>query len=181
MGSGSSFSCAVEFNSSLTPEERSLYQNPENVRRILNNSRTIAIVGLSTQRQKASYFVASYMRAAGYRIIPVNPGAASILGERCYPNLSSINEPIDLVDIFRPAEDCLNIVQEAIACHATAVWLQLKIINRAAADLACQAGLITVMDLCVKMEHGRYNGGLHEAGMNTGIISSRRSRLDWEN
>jgi uncharacterized protein len=181
MGFGSGISCPIDLNSSLTPEQRRLYQNPEIIRKILNNSKTIAMVGLSTERQKASYFVATYLRSAGYRIIPVNPGADSILGEPCYPNLSSIPEPIDLVDIFRPADDCLNIVKEAIACKATAVWLQLKIINQEAADLARQAGLLTVMDLCVKMEHGRYNGGLHEAGMNTGIISSKRNRLQCEN
>jgi O-acetylhomoserine sulfhydrylase len=120
-------------------------------------------------------FVATYLRAAGYRIIPVNPRADRIFGEPCYPNLASIPEHIDLVDIFRPSADCLNIVEEAVACKAKAVWLQLKIINLEAAELAQKAGLLTVMDLCLKMEHGRYSGGLHEAGMNTEIISSQRT------
>lgn len=174
MGSGSSFSNSITLNSSLNPQQQAIYQNPEIIQKIIYHSRTIAMVGLSTERQKASYFVATYLRSAGYRIIPVNPRAETILGEKCYPNLASIPDPIDLVDIFRPAKDCLPIVQEAIASKAKAVWLQLKIVNDQAAELARQAGLLTVMDLCVKMEHGRYSGGLHEAGMNTGILSAKR-------
>ena len=175
MGSGSSISCPINLNLSLTFAQQELYQNPDIIRKILNETKTIALVGLSTERQKASYFVATYLRSAGYRVIPVNPRAEKIFGERCYPSLSSIPEQIDLVDIFRPAADCFKIVEEAIACKATAIWLQLKIINQEAAELAQQAGLLTVMDLCVKMEHGRYNGGLHEAGMNTEIISAKRT------
>lgn len=176
MGLGTGVSCSINLNSSLTAGQKKLYQNPETVRKILNESKTIAIVGLSTEQQKASYFVATYLRSAGYRIIPVNPKASAILGEKCYPDLASIPEHIDLVDIFRPAADCLKIVEEAIACKAGAVWLQLRIINTEAAELALKAGLPTVMDLCVKMEHGRYCGGLHEAGMNTEIISAKRTR-----
>lgn len=174
MGSGSGVSNPSVMNSLLTGEQQALYQNSDVIQKILHHSRTIAIVGLSTERQKASYFVATYLRSAGYRVIPVNPRVETILDERCYPNLASIPEPVDLVDIFRPAADCLSIVEDAIACQAKAVWLQLKIVNQEAAERARQAGLLTVMDLCVKMEHGRYSGGLHEAGMNTGIISARR-------
>jgi predicted CoA-binding protein len=174
MGSGSGISCPVTFNSSFSKEQQTQYQNPATIQRILNDCKTIAIVGLSTDRQKASFFVASYMRSAGYRIIPVNPKADRILGELAYPNLASIPEPVDLVDIFRPASECPGIVQEAVACKAIAVWLQLKIIHEEAAKLALKAGLLTVMDRCIKMEHGRYCGGLHEAGMNTEIISARR-------
>jgi predicted CoA-binding protein len=174
MGSGSGISCPITLNSSLSKEQQAKYQNPATIQKILNDCKTIAIVGLSTDRQKASFFVASYMRSAGYRIIPVHPKADRILGELAYPNLASIPEPVDLVDIFRPAYECPGIVQEAIACEATAVWLQLKIIHEEAAELAWKAGLLTVMDRCIKMEHGRYCGGLHEAGMNTEIISARR-------
>lgn len=174
MGFGSSLTSPINMNSSLTLKQQGHYQDPEIIAKILNNTRTIAIVGLSTERQKASYFVATYLRSAGYRIIPVNPRADEIFGERCYPNLASIPEPIDLVDIFRPSADCLKIVEEAITCQAKAVWLQLKIVNLEAAERARKAGLLTVMDLCVKMEHGRYSGGLHEAGMNTEIISAKR-------
>lgn len=174
MGLGTSLTENINLNSSLSREQQEVYQNPEVIKKILYHTRTIAMVGLSTERQKASYFVATYLRSAGYRIIPVNPRADRILGEKCYPNLSSIPEPVDLVDIFRPAEACLPIVKEAIDAKAAAVWLQLKIINQEAAELARKNGLLTVMDLCVKMEHGRYSGGLHEAGMNTQIISARR-------
>lgn len=146
-------------NSSLTADQKELYQNPETIRKILNESKTIAIVGLSVEQQKASHIVADYLRAVGYRIIPVNPYVKKIFGEKCYPNLSSIPEHIDLVDIFRPAADCLNIVEEAISCKAGAVWLQLKIVNLEAAERALKAGLPTVMDLCVKKEHGHYSGG----------------------
>jgi len=145
----------------LTPEQRKLYQNPEIIRRTLTNSKTIAIVGLSKELEKASNDVAAYMRSAGYKIIPVNPGADSIMGERCYPDLLSIPEHIDLVDIFRPSADCLSIIKEAITCHAAAVWLQLEIINSEAANLAYDAGLLTVMDLCLKIEHQRYKS-LHQ-------------------
>lgn len=175
MGLGAGVSCSINLNSSLTAEQKALYQNPETIWTILNESKTIAMVGLSTERQKASYFVATYLRSAGYRVIPVNPKANTILGEKSYPNLSSIPEHIDLVNIFRPSAECFNIVEEAISCKAGAVWLQLKIINLEAAERALKAGLLTVMDLCVKMEHGRYSGGLHEAGMNTEIISSKRT------
>lgn len=174
MGSGTGTGGSLNMNSALTGEEQALYQNPEVIQKILDHTRTIAIVGLSAERQKASHFVATYLRSAGYKIIPVNPRATEILGEKCYPDLASIGQPVDLVDIFRPAEACLPIVEEAIACKIPAVWLQLKIINLAAAEKARAAGLLTVMDLCVKMEHGRYSGGLHEAGMNTELISAQR-------
>lgn len=174
MGSGTSISQPVALNSLLTPEQQALYQHPDTIQRILNHSRTIAMVGLSTESQKASYFVATYLKSAGYRVIPVNPRAEEILGERCYPNLASIPDKVDLVDIFRPAKDCLPIVEEAIACQIPAVWLQLKIVNLAAGEKARAAGLHTIMDLCVKMEHGRYSGGLHEAGMNTEIVTAKR-------
>jgi predicted CoA-binding protein len=174
MGSGSGVSCSINLNSTLTREQKELYQNPETIQRILNECKTIAIVGLSTDRQRASYFVASYMRSAGYRVIPVNPRADRIMGETCYPDLKSIPEPVDLVDIFRPSGDCLEIVKDAIAIKAKGVWLQLRIINEEAAEMARKAGLLVAMDCCVKMEHGRYCGGLHEAGMNTEIVSAQR-------
>ena len=160
-GCGSSIPSPIDLNASLTPEQRKLYQNTEIIQSILTNSKTIAIVGLSKDEQKASNDVANYMRSAGYKIIPVNPGADSIMGERCYPNLLSIPEHIDLVDIFRPSADCLSIIKEAITCHAAAVWLQLEIINSEAANLAYDAGLLTVMDLCLKIEHQRYKS-LHQ-------------------
>lgn len=175
MGLGSGILCPVTLNTSLTGEQQALYQDQDTVKKILDQTRTIAVVGLSSDRQKASYFVASYLRSAGYTIIPVNPKAEKILGLTCYPDLASVPQPVDLVDIFRPANECASIVEDAIACKARAVWMQLKIISLEAAARARAAGLLVVVDRCVKMEHGRYSGGLHEAGMNTELISPRRS------
>lgn len=168
--------CDIRMNSVLPPDLQPKYQNPVVIRTILARTRTIAIVGLSKDPQRPSYFVASYLQYEGYRIIPVNPTVDEILGERSYPNLSSIPERVDLVDIFRPAPFCVEIVQEAIAIKAPAVWMQLRIVNLEAAQLAEQAGLAVVMDRCVKIEHGRYNGSLHWVGMNTEIITARKAR-----
>jgi hypothetical protein len=147
------------------------------IQELLRDSHTIAIVGLSSDPQRASWFVASYLKKEGYRVIPVNPKAERILGEICYPDLASIPEPVDLVDVFRPASECLAVAQQAVAIKAKALWLQLRLVNIAAAELAARAGLKVVVDRCVKMEHGRYHGGLHWAGMNTEIISARKARL----
>jgi predicted CoA-binding protein len=162
-------------NTSLTQEERERYQNTDVIRDILNTANNIAIVGLSSDKQKASYFVGSYLQYEGYRIIPVSPKGGKILGETCYPDLASIPNKVDLVDIFRPAHEVMSIVEQAIAINARAVWIQLRIVNFEAANKAIAAGLHVVMDKCVKMEHGRYRGGLHWAGMNTEIISARRA------
>jgi hypothetical protein len=174
MGSGSGVSCSIGVSTVLSPEEQALYQNPDEIRELLDRSRTIALVGLSAERQKASFFVASYLKHTGYRIIPVNPRHTEILGEKCYADLTDISVPVEIVDIFRPPDDCDDIVQKAIAIHAKAVWMQLKIVNLHAAETARKAGLRVVVDKCVKMEHGRYAGTLHWAGMNTGIISARK-------
>jgi predicted CoA-binding protein len=175
MGPGPGTVCPVRLNTVLTEAEQALYQDQGTVKRILDECRVIAIVGLSTDRQKASSFVASYLRTAGYTVVPVNPRAKEILGLRCYPSLRDVPPPVDLVDIFRPAHEAKAIVEEAIACGAKAVWMQLRLVNLEAAARARAAGLLTVVDRCVKMEHGRYSGGLHEAGMNTEIISPIRS------
>jgi predicted CoA-binding protein len=161
-------------NTRLSADERARFQNGELIRKILNTARTIAIVGLSNKKERASNFVGSYLKSEGFTIIPVNPLKAEILGEKCYPDLKSIPQPVDVVNIFRRPDECVNIVKEAIEIKAKAVWLQLGIVNREAADLALQHGLAVVMDRCMKMEHGRYSGNLHWAGMNTEIITSRK-------
>ncbi|MFA5975204.1 MAG: CoA-binding protein [Elusimicrobiota bacterium] len=176
MGSGSGSSCSIRLNSSLPPEYRGRYQNEDVIRDLITDSRTIAIVGASTDWQKASYFVMAYLLYFDYRIIPVNPKAQSILGQRCYPDLKSIPEPVDLVDIFRPSGEVLDITKQAIAIHAKAIWTQLRIVALDAGELAEKAGLKVVMDKCVKMEHGRFSGTLHWAGMNTEIVSARKKR-----
>lgn len=141
--------------------------------RILQEARTIAMVGLSANPYRPSHFAAMYMQAEGYKVIPVNPTVAEILGERCYSSLKAIPEPVDIVDIFRPAEAVPPIVEEAIRIGAEVVWLQLGVINYEAAQQAREAGLEVVMDHCVKMEHARFFGGLHTLGLNTAVISSK--------
>ena len=173
MGLGSGAVCAISLNTELTPEQQALYQDPDRIREVLEQAKTIAIVGLSADRQKASYFVATFLRREGYRVIPVNPRGGKILGETVYPDLKSIPEKVDLVDVFRPSDELPAIVDDAIAIGAKAVWMQLRIINFEAAEKARAAGLEVVMDKCVKMELGRFTGSLHWAGMNTEIISAR--------
>lgn len=151
------------------------------LRRILGTCRTIAVVGLSPQWHRPSYFAAKYMQAHGYRIVPVNPGATEILGERCWPSVTAAAEGlkaegvrIDMVDCFRRTEDIGPIADEAIALGARCLWQQLGVTNEAAAAKARAAGLDAVMDRCVKIEHARLFGGLNWAGVNTGVISARR-------
>ena len=175
MGLGSSPACAIRLNSVLTGPQKALYQNRSSITHVLNESRVIAIVGLSADTQKASYFVANYLQTAGYRIVPVNPKADFILGEPVFRKLRDIPFPVDVVDIFRPAPECGQLVEEAIAIGAKAFWQQLRIINLSAAARAREAGLHSIADLCMKMEHGRYAGGLHESGMNTELLSARRT------
>jgi predicted CoA-binding protein len=177
MGPGTGAACAVTLNSALTPEQQRLYQDPNVIQRLLREARTIAIVGLSTDPQRASWFVASYLKKEGYTIIPVNPKAKEILGEKAFPDLGSIPVPVDVVDVFRPASECLEVARQAAAIGAKALWLQLRLVNIEAAELAARAGMAVVVDRCVKMEHGRYHGRLHWAGMNTEVISARKARL----
>ncbi len=144
------------------------------LRRILAKSRTLAVVGLSAQWYRPSFFAAKYMRDHGYRIIPVNPRYDEVLGERCYPDLRSIPDPVDLVDCFRKSAEILPIAEDAIAIGAKVLWMQLGVINEQAAQRASAAGLEVVMNRCVKIEHARILGGLNWAGVNTGVISARR-------
>ncbi|HTQ11917.1 MAG TPA: CoA-binding protein [Fimbriimonadaceae bacterium] len=169
--------CDITLNTKLAPEQRERYQNTKAIRDILATAKTIAIVGLSTEKTKASNMVASYLQDEGYRIIPVHPKAEEILGEKCYPNLRAIPVKVDVVDIFRPASEVPGIVEDAIAIGAKAVWMQLRIIDLASADRAIEAGLAAVVDKCMKMEHGRFGGALHWAGMNTEVVTARRAGL----
>jgi len=144
------------------------------LRRILKQARVIAVVGLSAHWHRPSYFAAKYMQDHGYRIIPVNPNYAEVLGEKCYPNVTAIPTAIDIVDCFRKPHEILPIAEEAIAKRAKVLWMQLGIRNDEAADIAVTAGLDVVMDHCVKIEYARIMGGLNWAGVNTGIVSARR-------
>ena len=125
---------------------------------ILKSARVIAVVGLSPEPDRPSYRVASYLKEHGYTIIPVNPQEEEILGERSYPALSSIPEPVDVVDIFRRSEEVLDIVEQAIRIGAKAVWMQEGVINEAAATRAKEAGLLVVMDKCMLKEHQKWGG-----------------------
>jgi uncharacterized protein len=145
--------------------------------RILNKYKNIAMVGLSNNPFRPSHFAAIYMLANGYNIIPVNPACQEILGRKCYASLRDIPEPVDIVDVFRKPADVPPLVDEAIAIGAKVLWLQLGVINEAAAKKALEAGLEVVMDRCVKIEHARFFGGLNLIGLNTGVISSRRMPL----
>lgn len=129
----------------------------EIIRKILNTTRTIAVVGISSQNNRPGYTVPAYMQTHGYRIIPVNPYLEERLGEPAYPDLSSIPEPVDLVLLFRRSEEVPPFVEQAIEVGASAVWMQLGVIHRAAAQIATEAGLDVVMDRCIAVEHRRLN------------------------
>ena len=145
------------------------------LRRILATCRSLAVVGLSAQWYRPSFFAAKYMQDHGYRIIPVNPRYHEVLGQRCYASLRDIPEPVDLVDCFRKADEIPAIADDAIAIGAKVLWMQLGIENAQAAKRASDAGLDVVMNRCVKIEHARILGGLNFAGVNTGVISARRA------
>ena len=144
------------------------------LRRILRQTRVIAVVGLSADWYRPSYFAAKYMQEHGYRIIPVNPAYPEVLGEKCYASLRDIPERVDIVDCFRKSEEIPPLAEEAIAIGAKVLWMQLGVINHEAAARARNAGLEVVMDRCVKIEHARLFGGLNWVGVNTKVISSKR-------
>jgi len=147
------------------------------LRRVLSECRSIAVVGLSADWYRPSYFAAKYMQEHGYRIIPVNPRYPEILGETCYPSLADIPEPVDMVDVFRRPADVEPIARQAIDIGARCLWQQLGVDNARADAMAREAGLDSIMDRCVKIEHGRLFGGLNWVGVNTGVISARRPRV----
>jgi predicted CoA-binding protein len=146
------------------------------LRRILRECRVIAVVGLSADWFRPSFFAAKYMMEHGYRVIPVNPKYREILGQACYASLADIPEKVDMVDVFRKSQDVMPVAEAAIAVGARVLWQQLGVKNEAAAARARAAGLETVMDRCVKIEHGRLFGGLNWVGVNTRVISAKRPR-----
>jgi predicted CoA-binding protein len=144
------------------------------LRRILKDCRTIAVVGLSAEWHRPSYFAAKYMQQHGYRVVPVNPKYAEILGEKSYARLEDIPFPVDMVDVFRREADVPPIARSAVAIGAKCLWQQLGVKSQEADGIARAAGMDSVMDRCVKIEHARLFGGLHWAGVNTRVISARR-------
>ncbi len=153
------------------------FQDPNTIRRILRQMRRVAMVGLSGNEIRPSYYVAYYLKRMGYEIIPVNPRYPEILGLPCYSSLSAIPQPPEVVDVFRRPDEVSGVVDEAIAVGAKALWLQFGVINEKEARRAQEAGLDVVMDRCMKIEHGRWRGSLQWAGIRTGVITSRKDPL----
>ena len=146
---------------------------------ILSRHRTIAMVGASPNTSRPSYFAMKYLKEKGFRVIPVNPGQAGkeLLGERIYASLADIEEPVDIVDIFRSSEAALEVTRKAIEIGAKVVWMQLGVRNEEAARLAEAAGLQVVMNRCPKIEYGRLSGELGWAGVNSRRVSAKRPVL----
>lgn len=150
--------------------------SPRDRLRIIRQAQSVALVGVSGNPLRSSNFVATYLQRTGLRLYPVNPNYDQILGMECYPTLSDLPEVPDVVDCFRRAEELPQVVEEAIAVGAKVVWFQLGLRNDLAAARAAEAGLEVVQDRCLKIEHARFAGGLHLAGFDTGVISSKRRR-----
>lgn len=150
------------------------FQRPDMIQSIINNGRTVAIVGLSSNELRPSHFVGFYLQRHGYRIIPVNPRESEILGESSYPSLTDIPHPVDIVNVFRAPAAVPPIAQDAVAIGAKALWLQFEVISPEGAAIAQAGGLQVVMDRCLKIEHARYRGKMHVLGFDTGVISSAR-------
>src|SRR5262249_17068199 len=153
------------------------YQDPLTIQRVLHTARTIAIVGLSANELRASYFVGYYLKRHGYRVIPVNPRETSILGETSYKSLLDVPEPVDIVDVFRAPDALPGMGTEAVGMGAGALWCQYGVINAEGAKIASDGGVTVIMDRCLKVEHARYVGRMHWLGFNTERITSVRSGL----
>ena len=153
------------------------YQDPLTIQRVLHTARSIAIVGLSTNELRASYFVGYYLKRHGYRVIPVNPRETEILGETCYPSLLDVPGTVDVVNVFRAPAALPGIAQDAVAIHAGALWCQFGVINEEGAQIAGEGGTTVIMDRCLKVEHARYAGRMHWFGFNTQRITSVRAGL----
>lgn len=145
----------------MTVEPR--YEDAATIRALLNASHTIAVVGLSSDPSRASHGVAAYLKDHGYRIVPVNPREAEVLGEKAYPSLGAIPFPVDLVDVFRRAEEAPAIAREAVAIGARGLWLQQGIVSAEAAAIAAAGGLAVVMDRCLAVEHAAASWARHAA------------------
>jgi predicted CoA-binding protein len=155
----------------------SRYQDPLAIQRVIHGARTIAVVGLSNNPLRASYFVGFYLKRHGYRVIPVNPREPEILGEKSFKSLADVPVPIDIVNVFRAPDALPGIAREAVAAGARALWCQFTVINEEGGRIAEEGGLTVVMDRCLKVEHARYVGRMHWLGFNTHRITSLRGGL----
>jgi len=153
------------------------YQDPLTIQRVLHSAATIAIVGLSSNELRASYFVGYYLKRHGYHVIPVNPREKEILGETCYPGLADVPVPVDVVNVFRAPDALPGIAAETVAIGAGVLWCQYGVINEEGARIAEDGGVEVIMDRCIKVEHARYVGRMHWLGFNTERITSVRSGL----
>lgn len=156
----------------LTP-----FQDPLIIQRVLHNASTIAVVGLSKNELRASYFVGYYLKRHGYRVIPVNPREPEILGEQSYKSLLDVPVHIDAVNVFRAPDALPAIAAEAVQIGAGNLWCQFSVINEEGARIAQAGGVSVVMDRCIKVEHARYVGRMHWLGFNTQRITSVRGGL----
>ncbi|HUK01568.1 MAG TPA: CoA-binding protein [Steroidobacteraceae bacterium] len=154
------------------------YQDPLVIQRLLLSSKTIAIVGLSANPLRASYFVGFYLQRHGYQVIPVNPAEQTILGQKSYPSLLEVPVPIDIVNVFRVPAALPGIARDAVKVSAKSLWCQFGVINEEGTRIAADAGLMVVVDRCIKVEHARYVGRMHWFGLNTQRITSVRGGLD---
>jgi uncharacterized protein len=153
------------------------YQDPLTIQRVLHGMRTVAVVGLSKNELRASYFVGYYLKRHGYRVFPVNPRETEILGEKCYPSLLDLPEPVDVGCVFRAPDALPQIARETATTGAAALWCQFGVINAEGAQIAEDAGVTVIMDRCIKVEHARYVGRMHWLGFNTQRITSVRAGL----
>jgi uncharacterized protein len=153
------------------------FQDPSAIQRVIHTATTIAIVGLSNNELRASYFVGYYLKRHGYRVIPVNPRESEILGQACYASLLDVPERIDVVNVFRAPDALPGIARDAATVGAGALWCQFGVINEQGTRIAEEAGLTVVMDRCLKIEHARYAGRMHWLGFNTQRITSVRTGL----
>jgi predicted CoA-binding protein len=161
----------------MTPFDVNRYQDPLTIQRVIHGAKTIAIVGLSRNHLRASYFVGYYLRRHGYRVIPVNPREKEVLGQPSLGSLTDITVPVDVVDVFRSPDAVPAIARDAVAIGAKALWCQYTVISEDGARIAEAGGLDVVMDRCMKVEHARYIGRMHWLGFNTQRITSVRGGL----
>jgi uncharacterized protein len=153
------------------------YQDPLTIQRAIHGAKTVAIVGLSANHLRASYFVGFYLKRHGYRVIPVNPREKEIFGEKSVGSLADLSGPIDIVNVFRAPDALPGIARDAVAIGAKTLWCQFTVINEEGGRIAEAGGMSVVMDRCIKVEHARYIGRMHWLGFNTQRITSVRGGL----